>query len=167
VGAGGRQLRPRAHPPASSPARGTITCLSSPGHNNLSCPGELLRKALSFFLSLTLSLARSLARLLSLSLSFSDTRKSRTSRMLFASDRPRVGWERCHDSRRCSRDTYPESYITEYTVMRRQARKEMDVTPLSSGDGTTEMMLMTYTWKLAQATIWPSLASVLQIAWQR
>ena len=35
-------------------------------------------------------------------------------------DRLRVGWlngfwEGYHESRRCSRDTYPESYITKYT----------------------------------------------------
>ena len=29
------------------------------------------------------------------------------------------GWEGYHDSRRCSRDTYPESYITKYTSIRR------------------------------------------------
>ena len=28
-------------------------------------------------------------------------------------------WERHHESRRCSRDTYPESYITKYTSIRR------------------------------------------------
>ena len=28
-------------------------------------------------------------------------------------------WEGYRDSRRCSRDTYPESYITEYTSIRR------------------------------------------------
>jgi len=28
-------------------------------------------------------------------------------------------WEGCHESRRCSRDTYPESYITKYTGIRR------------------------------------------------
>ena len=28
-------------------------------------------------------------------------------------------WEGCRESRRCSRDTYPESYITEYLGMRR------------------------------------------------
>jgi len=26
-------------------------------------------------------------------------------------------WEGYHESRRCSRDTYPESYITEYTLV--------------------------------------------------
>ena len=37
-------------------------------------------------------------------------------------DRPRVGWrngslwEEYHESRICSRDTYPESYITKYTT---------------------------------------------------
>ena len=38
------------------------------------------------------------------------------------SDRLRVGWlnwEGYHESRRCSRDTYPESYITKYTSIRR------------------------------------------------
>ena len=29
-------------------------------------------------------------------------------------------WEGYHESRRCSRDTYPESYITKYTSIRRQ-----------------------------------------------
>jgi len=28
-------------------------------------------------------------------------------------------WEGYHESRRCSRDTYPESYITKYTSIRR------------------------------------------------
>ena len=28
-------------------------------------------------------------------------------------------WERYHNSRRCSRGTYPESYITKYTSVRR------------------------------------------------
>ena len=35
-------------------------------------------------------------------------------------DRP---WEGCHESRRCSRDTYPESYNTKYTIIRRKAFK--------------------------------------------
>ena len=35
-------------------------------------------------------------------------------------DRLRVGWEGYRESRRCSRDTYPESYITKYTSIRRQ-----------------------------------------------
>ena len=36
-------------------------------------------------------------------------------------DRHRVGtlWEGYDESRRCSRDTYPESYITKYTSIRR------------------------------------------------
>ena len=29
-------------------------------------------------------------------------------------------WEGCHESRRCSRDTYPESCITKYTSIRRK-----------------------------------------------
>ena len=29
-------------------------------------------------------------------------------------------WEGCRESRRCSRDTYPESYITEFTCIRRK-----------------------------------------------
>ena len=29
-----------------------------------------------------------------------------------------MGWEGYHDSRRCSRNTYPESYITKYTCIR-------------------------------------------------
>ena len=29
------------------------------------------------------------------------------------------GWEGYHESRRCSRDTYPESYITKYTSIRK------------------------------------------------
>jgi len=29
-------------------------------------------------------------------------------------------WEGYHESRRCSRDTYPESYITKYTSIRRK-----------------------------------------------
>jgi hypothetical protein len=29
-------------------------------------------------------------------------------------------WEGCHEHRRYSRDTYPESYITEYTSIRRR-----------------------------------------------
>ena len=33
----------------------------------------------------------------------------------------RRGWrERCRESRRCSRDTYPESYITKYASIRRK-----------------------------------------------
>jgi len=46
--------------------------------------------------------------------------------VLMLSDRLRdhtlVGplWEGYHESRRCSRDTYPESYITKYSSMRRQ-----------------------------------------------
>jgi len=28
-------------------------------------------------------------------------------------------WEGCRESRRCSRNTYPESYITQYTSIRR------------------------------------------------
>ena len=31
-------------------------------------------------------------------------------------------WEGCRESRRCSRDTYPESYITKYTGIRRLTR---------------------------------------------
>ena len=31
--------------------------------------------------------------------------------------------EGCHESRRCSRDTYPESYITKYTRIRRANTK--------------------------------------------
>jgi len=46
---------------------------------------------------------------------------------LFARMRSSVGWkvivgplwEGYHESRRCSRDNYPESYITEYTSIRR------------------------------------------------
>ena len=29
-------------------------------------------------------------------------------------------WEGCRESRRCSRDTYPESYIAKYTSIRRE-----------------------------------------------
>jgi len=38
-------------------------------------------------------------------------------------DRLRIGWplwEGNHESRRCSRDTYPESYITKYTSIRNE-----------------------------------------------
>ena len=31
-------------------------------------------------------------------------------------------WEGCRESRRCSRDTYPESYTTKYTSIRRLRR---------------------------------------------
>ena len=31
----------------------------------------------------------------------------------------KVSWEGYHESRRCSRETYPESYITNYTSIRR------------------------------------------------
>ena len=31
-----------------------------------------------------------------------------------------IGWEGYHESRRCSRDTYPETYITKYTSIRRK-----------------------------------------------
>ena len=37
--------------------------------------------------------------------------------LVFMVDRLRVGWllwEGFHESRRCSRDTYPDSYVTEY-----------------------------------------------------
>ena len=41
----------------------------------------------------------------------------------FAGERPKIGglnsWEGCHQSRRCSRNTYSESYITKYTSIRR------------------------------------------------
>jgi len=36
---------------------------------------------------------------------------------LFRADRL---WEGHHESRRCSRDTYPESYITKYASIRRK-----------------------------------------------
>ena len=52
-------------------------------------------------------------------------------------DRIRVGWltgisfwEGCRESRRCSRDTYPESHITKYTSIRRL--KRFEVFPLGS-----------------------------------
>ena len=32
-------------------------------------------------------------------------------------------WEGYHESRRCSRDTYPESYITEYTLVYEDKRR--------------------------------------------
>jgi len=38
-------------------------------------------------------------------------------------------WEGYHESRRCSRDTYPESYITKYTSIR---RKSSSFTPTSN-----------------------------------
>jgi len=46
-------------------------------------------------------------------------------------DRFRVGWlngfsGRGSESRRCSRDTYPESYITTYTSTRRSTRCRVD-----------------------------------------
>ena len=46
--------------------------------------------------------------------------------LLITSDRLRVGWlnglwEGYHESRRCSGDTYPESYITKYPSIRRQS----------------------------------------------
>ena len=47
--------------------------------------------------------------------------------LFFSDDRaiqasfPRGGlWEGYHESRRCSRDTYPESYILKYTSIRRK-----------------------------------------------
>jgi len=36
-------------------------------------------------------------------------------------EKPRV-WEGCRESRRYSRDTYRESYITKYTSIRRETR---------------------------------------------
>ena len=41
-------------------------------------------------------------------------------------DRLSVGWlwEGYRESRRSSRDTYPESYITKYTSIRRKRRRE-------------------------------------------
>ena len=42
-------------------------------------------------------------------------------------------WEGYHESRRCSRDTYPESYITKYTRIRRyKSFKPFKVFPLRS-----------------------------------
>jgi len=47
-----------------------------------------------------------------------------SSRRVAGGDRLRAGWlnefwEGCRESRRCSRDTYPDSYITKYTSIRR------------------------------------------------
>ena len=45
-------------------------------------------------------------------------------------------WEGCRESRRCSRDTYPESYVTKYTSIRRsnhvgfQGLESRDTIPL-------------------------------------
>ena len=35
-------------------------------------------------------------------------------------------WEGCRDSRRCSRDTYPESYITKYTSIKGGWRSDVE-----------------------------------------
>ena len=35
-------------------------------------------------------------------------------------------WEGCRESRRCSRDTYPESYITKYTSIQRLLASKVD-----------------------------------------
>ena len=40
------------------------------------------------------------------------------SRLVLLVDFHVVIWEGCRESRRCSRDTYPESYITKYTSIR-------------------------------------------------
>ena len=45
--------------------------------------------------------------------------QSATRHEFVSRDRLRVGWEGYRESRRCSRDTYPESYITKYTSIRR------------------------------------------------
>ena len=42
------------------------------------------------------------------------------SRVVASVDRLTPAWEGYHESRRCSRDTYPESYITKYTSTRRE-----------------------------------------------
>jgi len=46
--------------------------------------------------------------------------------VVFFGDRLTVGWlwEGCRESRTCSRDTYPESYITKYTSIRRKSCRE-------------------------------------------
>jgi len=44
-------------------------------------------------------------------------------------------WEGYHESRRCSRNTYPESYITKYTSIRRET-----VTALSPSETFTEIL---------------------------
>jgi len=43
-------------------------------------------------------------------------------------------WEGYHESRRCSRDTYPESYITKYTSIRCLYGYFMDRTPFGIRD---------------------------------
>ena len=44
-------------------------------------------------------------------------------------------WEGFRESRRCSRDTYPESYITEYTLV--YADKTVRLCAFNASDGTT------------------------------
>jgi len=43
----------------------------------------------------------------------------------FQSSHPQGLWEGYRESRRCSSDTYPESYIAKYTSIRRQSRPEI------------------------------------------
>ena len=38
-------------------------------------------------------------------------------------------WKGYRESRKCSRDTYPELYITKYTRTRRETRKKSDPPP--------------------------------------
>ena len=48
-------------------------------------------------------------------------------------------WEGCRESRRCSRDTYPESYITKYTSTRGiLVYKDNALVELSNGVGRDE-----------------------------
>ena len=43
---------------------------------------------------------------------------------------PRIAdWEGCRESRRCSRDTYSESYITKYTSIRRKTHRLCSSSP--------------------------------------
>jgi hypothetical protein len=78
----------------------------------------------------------------------------------FRSDRLRVGpfWEGCRESRRCSRDTYPGSYITNDTRIRKNsssssvlldlcqpAARVLEGLPLPSEEGTTWQVSWTFT----------------------
>ena len=51
----------------------------------------------------------------------SEVLVTREAQGLWEGDRLRV-WEGYHESKRCSRDTYPESYTTKYTSIRRLMR---------------------------------------------
>jgi len=79
-------------------------------------------------------------------------------------------WEGCCESRRCTRDTYPESYITKYGSIRRKIRAKYRV----MGPICTEQFLMStskmngqicddYCMRVASGTVTPGHISELRI----